>query len=416
MGVQTRFSQQTIVSPLAKLRFWTWTSSIIGKRFMLENHNPDRHNLELHNPTLQSPDLQSPEFLQPFQEDDFLPPISRWMQGGAMALIGVMAGMVGMAAVMEYSVTVQAPATVRPASDLSVVQAPPGVTIGRILVQESQSVRKGDVIAEIGAPDQARLLALRTQRSNVQQYLDQYQAQINQIDTQLGQVNTKIMTRAGIPNPSNQAGALTEADLLNALAKLNQTAPAEAQQLTQERNRLLEQRRGLVAQTNLDQATLQKVNADLSQLAIQSPVDGTVLKLGANSTGQAARPGDVLAQIVPRNVPLVVKARVNPQDISQVAVGQSSQLRISAYPYPDYGTLTGTVQTIAPDVTTTGENTAEPVSSYYEVTIQPDRPYLGSADRPFPIQPGMDVRADIISRRETVLRSMLRRMRLWSGL
>ncbi|MGC8711184.1 MAG: hypothetical protein ACP5RH_02225, partial [Leptodesmis sp.] len=154
---------------------------------MLEQHNSDRQN----------PTLQNPEFLQPFQEDDFLPPMSRWMSGGAMALIGVMAGMVGLAAVIEYNVTVQAPASVRPAGDLSVVQAPPGVTIGRILVQESQSVRQGDVIAEIGVPDQNRLLALRTQRSNVQQYINQYQDQINQVDTQLAQLNTKIMSRAG---------------------------------------------------------------------------------------------------------------------------------------------------------------------------------------------------------------------------
>lgn len=379
---------------------------------MLEKQHPDRQNSQLH-----SPEVQDPELLQPFQEDDFLPPISRWMKGGAMAAIGVMAGMVGLAAVVEYNVTVQAPASVRPAGDLSVIQAPPGVTIGKVLVQESQAVRKGDVIAEIGVPDPNRLLALRTQRSNLQQYIDQYQAQINQVDTQLGQLNTKIMTRAGTPTPTpNGQTGLTEADLLAALAKLNQTAPAEAQQLIQERNRLLEKRRGLVSQINLDQATLQKVNADLSQLAIQSPVDGTVLKLGSNSTGQAARPGDVLAQIVPRNVPLVVKARVNTQDISQVAVGQTSQLRISAYPYPDYGTLTGTVQAIAPDVVTAGENNNEPMASYYEVTIQPDRPYLGSADKPFPIQPGMDVRADIISRKETVLRSLLRRMRLWSDL
>ncbi|GAB4326045.1 MAG: hypothetical protein OHK0047_11260 [Leptolyngbyaceae cyanobacterium] len=375
---------------------------------MLEQHNSDRQN----------PTLQNPEFLQPFQEDDFLPPMSRWMSGGAMALIGVMAGMVGLAAVIEYNVTVQAPASVRPAGDLSVVQAPPGVTIGRILVQESQSVRQGDVIAEIGVPDQNRLLALRTQRSNVQQYINQYQDQINQVDTQLAQLNTKIMSRAGTPTPTpgGQAGSLTEADIVTALAKINQTAPAEAQQLTQERDRLLEQRRGLVAQINLDQATLQKVNADLSQLAIQSPVDGTILRLGSSASGQAARPTDVLAQIMPRNVPLVVKARVNTQDISQVAVGQTSQLRITAYPYPDYGILTGTVQAIAPDVVTAGENNSEPSTSYYEVTIQPDRPYLGTADRPFPIQPGMEVRADIISRRETILRSLLRTMRLWSDL
>jgi multidrug efflux pump subunit AcrA (membrane-fusion protein) len=385
---------------------------------MLEKPEPGSQNLGVPASGVQNSELQNPELLQPFQEDDFLPPISRWMRGGAIAVIAVLAGMAGLAAVVEYDVTVQAPATVRPANDLTMAQAIAGGTLGRIAVQENQTVRKGDVIAELGAPDPGRITALQTRRNNLQQYLTQYQAQINQLDTQIQAMNSKIVVRANnpaspAPSPNPTASPPLEADVQAALAKLTPTAQAEVQQFNQERDRLWEQRRQLVAQVNLDQNSLQTVNNELNQLVIQSPVDGTILKLTVNTSGQAIRPGDAIAQIVPRNVPVVVKARVNTQDISQVAVGQDAQLRITAYPYPEYGTLKGTVQAISPDVVTAGDNSG--ASSSYEVTIQPARPYVGTADRPFPIQPGMEARADIITRRQTILRSLLQRMRLWSS-
>jgi multidrug efflux pump subunit AcrA (membrane-fusion protein) len=99
---------------------------------------------------------------------------------------------------------------------------------------------------------------------------------------------------------------------------------------------------------------------------------------------------------------------------------------VSACPYPDYGTLNGKVQAISPDAIAPQKNatnestTASPKASapgaFYEVTIEPEALVLGKGKNQCHIQLGMDGRADIISREETVLRFFLRKARLIADL
>lgn len=162
------------------------------------------------------------------------------------------------------------------------------------------------------------------------------------------------------------------------------------------------------------------------------------------------RPGESIAQIAPSHASMVVKARVVAQDIGKIKVCKQKkvldcqegkvQLRFSAYPYPDYGTLKGAIRAIAPDVIAPQSSSAgapqatsgSVVAPYYEVTIQPERPYfmrsnspskmlpsgkgLALSNRSYPIQPGMEATADIITREETVLKFILRKARLLTDL
>ncbi len=61
------------------------------------------------------------------------------------------------------------------------------------------------------------------------------------------------------------------------------------------------------------------------------------------------RAGEEVLQIVPTDVPQVLKAAVASEDQSKLKIGQKVQMRVSVCPYPDYGTLNGEVQTISPD-------------------------------------------------------------------
>ena len=56
------------------------------------------------------------------------------------------------------------------------------------------------------------------------------------------------------------------------------------------------------------------------------------------------------------------------------------------------------------------------IGANYDVTIQPESLKLSSSGRECPIQSGMEGRADIISREETVLRFILRKARLLTDL
>ena len=99
-------------------------------------------------------------------------------------------------------------------------------------------------------------------------------------------------------------------------------------------------------------------------------------------------------------------------------------MQVSAYPYPDYGTLQGKVIEMTPDALPCQGNCVGGATAYYEVVVMPEKSYLvkagsvtnDSAARQYPIEPGMEVTADIISRKERVITFILRKARLLADL
>jgi multidrug efflux pump subunit AcrA (membrane-fusion protein) len=88
-------------------------------------------------------------------------------------------------------------------------------------------------------------------------------------------------------------------------------------------------------------------------------------------------------------------------------------MRFSAYPYPDYGIMSGAVRAISADVIVPEKSSEQP---YYDVTIQPERLYLKKGGQTYPLQPGLEISADIVAKEETVLTFFLRKVRLITDL
>ncbi|BAY20953.1 secretion protein HlyD [Calothrix sp. NIES-2100] len=223
-------------------------------------------------------------------------------------------------------------------------------------------------------------------------------------------------------NPSIAAVTMVQERMSQEKAKGESTLAA----LNKERETLIQGQIAIQNKINLDQQEITQINRDLRKTIIRTLEAGTVLKLDIRNPGQVVQPGQAIAQISPNQAPLVVKARVDAADISKVKLCKTVQvaecsegkviMRISAYPYPDYGTINGAVRGITADAITPQTNSNIGVSPYYEVTIQPDRFHLTKANQSYAIQPGMEVTADIISQQETVLTFILRKARLLTNL
>ena len=183
--------------------------------------------------------------------------------------------------------------------------------------------------------------------------------------------------------------------------------------LNKERVSLLQRQVEIQNQQQRDRQDLQQIDTELQKSIIRAPASGTILQLNLRNPGQVVQSSQPIAQIVASDTPIVIKARVLAEDIGKVTLGQKSQMRVSAYPYPDYGVLNGKVSAIAPDITPQGNSATAP---YYEVTIQPENTYLVKQKRQYPIQPGMELTAEIISKEETVLTFILRKARLLTDL
>jgi HlyD family type I secretion membrane fusion protein len=178
-------------------------------------------------------------------------------------------------------------------------------------------------------------------------------------------------------------------------------------------------------QLERDASELKQVEIELNHTTITATADGIISQINLRNPGQTVRAGEEVLQIVPSHAKQIVKAAVPSEDKSKLKIGQQVQIRVSACPYPDYGTLNGKVEAISPDAITPPTNStngspghsnttpkAAVPGAFYEVTIEPESLVLGQGKNLCHIQLGMEGRVDIISREETVLQFFLRKARL----
>jgi HlyD family secretion protein len=110
-----------------------------------------------------------------------------------------------------------------------------------------------------------------------------------------------------------------------------------------------------------------KVTAEdqLKRVDISAPQAGIVHQSIAHTVGGVISPGETIMLIVPRAENLTVEAKVSPQDIDQLRLGQTAMLRFSAFNQRATPEIEGTLSRISADITT-DERTG---SSYYTVRV-----------------------------------------------
>jgi HlyD family type I secretion membrane fusion protein len=431
--------------------------------------------------------------LRPIQSDEFLPPISPWTYLGGLLLSGTIGAAILLSIFVRYNVAVQAPAVVRPLGDARVVQSPLNGRVTSIEVEENQIVGQGEIIAKLDDTE------LQSQKRQLQEAIDQKQAQIAQVNAQINAIETQRVAEISLMNRNvrvaradlslshhnHQAQRITtQADVREAeaalelarvekekfqqLANARAVAQLEVQQkeqafaaaqarlervtaasnpseaevimareriaqesargdsmlatLNQRQEQLRQQQVELQGQLNQSVEALQQLEIDVMQTAVRAPMDGVVFQLGLRNIGQVIQSGDVVAQISPQDLPLVVKAQVAPQDISQITLCHETKvedcqtgrvaLRLSTFPHADFGAIRGAVRAISPDVITPNLDGANALGSYYEVTIEPENTYLERAGQRHLLKSGMEGTADILFQEETVLTFLLRKAKL----
>lgn len=260
-------------------------------------------------------------------------------------------------------------------------------------------------VAQVGAIGKNQLAEAELEVKQQQQELEAAQAKLRRAIAALNPSAAEIDTYQQRVEQTKKSGTATVA-ILN-----------------REQEALIQRRIEIEQQLEQDRSELNQVKQELTKTEITATATGTIFQLSLRNPSQTLQPGQEIAQIIPENFRVEMKAEVSPQDISKLEVGQEVQMRVSACPYPDYGTLEGKVSQIAQDTSKlpsqSGVNNFQvqkTSSPFYEVTITPSSKTFGRRNKQCLLQLGMESRADIVSREETILQFIFRKARLTTNI
>ena len=125
-------------------------------------------------------------------------------------------------------------------------------------------------------------------------------------------------------------------------------------------------------------------------LKLTAPVDGTVQQLDVHTVGGVVSAAKPLMQIVPIETRVEVEAFLENKDVGFVQEGHTAEVKIDAFEYTKYGTVTGKVTHVSRDAIAD-----EKKGLIYSTKITLDKSTIAVEGKEMPLSAGMSVNVEI---------------------
>ena len=153
-----------------------------------------------------------------------------------------------------------------------------------------------------------------------------------------------------------------------------------------------------VAQSKSQVASLQY---QLAQRVIKAPVEGIVFELAIQRAGAVVQPGSTVAEIAPEGTPLILRAQMATTESGSLREGMPVKMKFDAYPFQDYGIVSGELIEISP--TSTVMETEGGQSATYDLEIELDKNCIPTPNKCVVLRPGDTATAEVIVRQRRVI-------------
>jgi len=94
---------------------------------------------------------------------------------------------------------------------------------------------------------------------------------------------------------------------------------------------------------------IQSLESTVARTVVKAPEPGMVLGLSVHTLGGVIQPGGKILDIVPQDERLVVEARLSPQDIDRIQLGQMAEVRFTAFKSRDTPKIEGKLMVVSAD-------------------------------------------------------------------
>lgn len=149
--------------------------------------------------------------------------------------------------------------------------------------------------------------------------------------------------------------------------------------------------------------SLKSIGDRVDRAELRSPVDGVINAVAVTTIGGIIEPAAKVIEIVPADDELKIIAKVAPNEIAFIHPGQPAKVKITAYDPQKYGALDGELKRIGANSVTDNEGNV-----FFEIEVRTDKNYMGDADNPLPITPGMVAETEVITGKRSILEYLLK--------
>jgi hemolysin D len=173
---------------------------------------------------------------------------------------------------------------------------------------------------------------------------------------------------------------------------------SEARKASQQMGETLEQSRRVVladlakaeAEAILRREEVTKAHQRRQFQRLVAPEDGTIQQLEVHTIGGVVEPARNLMVLVPSRDGLQAEVRILNKDIGFVRVGQPAAVKLEAFPFTRYGTVSGRLRSISRDAVADRK-----LGSVYVAVVTLDRASIDVDGKHVPLSAGLSVTADV---------------------
>jgi len=238
--------------------------------------------------------------------------------------------------------------------------------------------------------------AAQTEKSLFVARMDQYRETLDVLSRIKASRDAELL----LLKPLVERGAIPETDLI----RVQQSVLTVAQQITEHRTGVEAARMQALSEQQAELAQIRQQlrvrAAQVQRAELRAPMEGIVNRVVVRTAGGVIAPGGPILEIIPLDDAPVVAGRIKPQDIGPVFVGMRASVKLTAFDYRDYGSLTGAVIHVSAD-TVTDPDTNDP-EPYYEIVVELDSQTLTGPKGEVSIRPGMQATVELDAGQKTV--------------
>ncbi|HEX5373200.1 MAG TPA: HlyD family efflux transporter periplasmic adaptor subunit [Aquabacterium sp.] len=351
---------------------------------------------------------------------------------------------------------------VQPRAGVAMVVPPEAGLVKRVLVNEGQRVKAGDVIAEISNErfsDAGNTQALleRNLEGQRQQVLSQADNQAQAQSAALAALDQRIAQGRRDLITLGEETRLQEQQIASARKLLNQLEPLLAEriisdlQYEQQRQVLLDQtarlqtlkrqrsateadlaqaqdeQQRLSAQHRVERAGLDRDLLNLQQeqvqrrgarvLLLKAPIDGTISGVMV-TPGQSVSAGSLITSVVPGDSTMEAVLYVPSTAMGFIQAGQNVRVSYDAFPYQRFGQYKGTVRSVSQTdvpVASSANGGSQDRRAFFMVRVALDKPTVKAYGTEIAVRPGHTLTADVEIDRRRLIRWMMDPLFAFSG-